>query len=202
MKIYIASSNKHKITEFAQMFAEAGIDCSVAGADDVAGFVPPEENGTSFRENAFIKARSLKKLVGANYVFADDSGIVVDALGGAPGIFSARYAGAHGSDADTRNNEKLLRELENVPDEKRSARFVCSIALICPDGAEKHFEGRIDGFINHGAVGCGGFGYDPLFYVPRFGKTTAELSAEEKNKVSHRGAAFAQMAEFLKNKIG
>ena len=197
MKIYIATSNKHKIAEFAQMFAAAGVDAQVFGADDVCGFVPPEETGTTFRENAFIKARALKKLVGNSYVMADDSGIVVDALGGAPGIFSARYAGIHGSDADNENNKKLLRELENVPDEKRSARFVCDIALICPDGREFNWTGTIEGFINRGEKGAGGFGYDPLFYVPRFGKTTAELSPEEKNAVSHRGAAFGQLADFL-----
>ncbi len=198
MKIYIATSNKHKIKEFEQMFASANFECEVFGADALDGFVPPVEDGSTFAENSLIKARALKKLVGDAYVMADDSGIVVDALGGSPGIYSARYAGVDSSDADTRNNEKLLRELEGVPDEKRSARFVCVITLISPDDKVHSFEGRIEGFINHSEAGCGGFGYDPLFYVPRFGKTTAELSSEEKNAVSHRGAAFTKMVNFLK----
>lgn len=199
MKIYIATSNAHKLQEFSQMFANAGIQADVFGANALENFVPPEEDGKTFFENAFIKVRALKKIAPAEaFVFADDSGIVVDALNGAPGIYSARYAGVDGAKADESNNARLLRELENVPDEKRSARFVCAIALICPNGQESAFEGKIEGFINHGAVGCGGFGYDPLFYVPRFGKTTAELSSSEKNAVSHRGMAFAKMVEFIK----
>ena len=199
MKIYIATSNAHKLQEFSQMFAREEIHASVLGANAVEDFVSPVENGKTFLENAFIKARALKEITPSEaFVFADDSGIVVDALNGAPGIYSARYAGIDGAGADESNNQKLLRELENVPDKERTARFVCAIALICPDGTEVSFEGKIEGFINHGAVGCGGFGYDPLFYVPRFNKTTAELSAEEKNLISHRGQAFAKMAEFIK----
>ena len=198
MKIYIATSNKHKLGEFAQMFARANFECEIAGADAIVGFDPPEENGKTFAENALIKARALKKLAGGAHVMADDSGIVVDALGGAPGVYSARYAGDHSANADARNNEKLLRELENVPDEKRAARFVCAIALICPNGEEKLFEGKIEGVINRGEAGLGGFGYDPLFYVPALGKTTAQLAPEQKNAISHRGAAFKAMLEFLK----
>ena len=198
MKIYIATSNKHKVGEFRQMFANSSIACDVFGADDVDGFVSPIEDGKTFAENALIKARALAKCLGDCYVMADDSGIVVDALDGKPGIYSARYAGCDTPDSDLRNNEKLLRELVDVPDEKRSARFVCAIALITPNTDENIFEGKIEGFINHEAVGCGGFGYDPLFYVPEFNKTTAELSSDEKNAVSHRGKAFAKMVEFLK----
>ncbi|MBE6413820.1 MAG: XTP/dITP diphosphatase [Verrucomicrobiaceae bacterium] len=198
MKIFIATSNKHKVQEFSQMFENAGLNCLVHGVDEIDGFIPPVEDGSTFAENSFIKARALKKFVSDAFVMADDSGIVVDALNGAPGIYSARYAGVDGANADLSNNEKLLKELENVPDCERSARFVCAIALITPSEDEFVFEGKIEGFINHGAVGCGGFGYDPLFYVPEFNKTTAELSAEEKNKVSHRGQAFKKMVEFLK----
>ena len=198
MKIFIATSNKHKVQEFSQMFENAGLECDAFGADAIKEFVPPVEDGSTFAENSFIKARALKKFVPDAFVMADDSGIVVDALNGAPGIFSARYAGVDGANADLSNNEKLLKELANVPDSERSARFVCAIALITPSGSEFMFEGKIEGYINHGAVGCGGFGYDPLFYVPEFNKTTAELSAEEKNKVSHRGQAFKKMIEFLK----
>lgn len=200
MKVLIATSNKHKIEEFSAMFAAAGLHCGVAGADSVAGFSPPVEDGSTFAENALIKARALAPLANGAYVMADDSGIVVDALGGAPGIYSARYAGCGGAAADRRNNEKLLREMEGVPDAERAARFVCAIALVCPDGEEKLFEGKIEGRINRGEEGLGGFGYDPIFYVPRLGKTTAQLAPEEKNAISHRGAAFRAMAEFLKQR--
>ncbi len=198
MNIFIATSNKHKVQEFSQMFENSGISCTVCGTDLVEGFVSPIEDGSTFAENAFIKAKALKKFVPQAYVMADDSGIVVDALNGAPGIYSARYAGVDGDKADLCNNDKLLKELENVPDSERSARFMCAIALICPDGKELLFEGKIEGFINRQPAGCGGFGYDPLFYVPEFNRTTAELSAEEKNKVSHRGLAFEKMVEFFK----
>ena len=202
MKIFIASTNAHKIGEYREMFAACNLHCDVCGADAVAGFSAPDENGDSFRANALIKAEALAEKLRGEYVMADDSGIVVDALGGAPGIYSARYAGCHGPDTDLRNNEKLLNELKDVPDEKRTARFVCCIALVAPDGSEHCFEGTIEGRINRGAAGCGGFGYDPLFYVPELGKTTAEISPEHKNAISHRGRAFAKLAEFLKNKNG
>ncbi len=197
--IYIATSNAHKLSEFSEMFAAEGIDCAVLGARDLQNFAPPVENGKTFAENALIKASALKAIAPEYaYVFADDSGIVVDALNGAPGIFSARYAGADGPDADKLNNEKLLRELENIPDPKRTARFVCSIALIIPSGEKKFFEGKIEGVINHGECGSNGFGYDPLFYIPELGMTTAELDSAQKNAISHRGKAFKQLAEFIK----
>lgn len=198
--IYIATSNAHKLAEFSEMFAAEGIDCVVFGARDLPDFKPPIENGDTFSENAFIKAAALKAIAPKNaYVFADDSGIVVDALNGAPGIFSARYAGADGPKADKLNNEKLLRELENVPDSERTARFVCAIVLITPDGARKDFEGKIEGVINHGECGANGFGYDPLFLLPGIGMTTAELDPARKNSISHRGKAFKKLAEFLKS---
>lgn len=198
--IYIATSNAHKLREFSEMFSCAGLDCEVLGAADVSGYEAPEENGSSFGENAMIKAAALRRLAPADaYVMADDSGLAVDALGGAPGIFSARYAKAFGPDADLKNNEKVLKDLEGVPDENRTARFVCAIALICPDNAVKIFEGKIEGVINRGEAGANGFGYDPLFYLPERGMTTAELDPAEKNKISHRGAAFRKLAEFLKS---
>ena len=200
MDIYIATSNKHKIAEFAEMFAKANIDCNVLSASDAEGFEPPVEDGTTFEENSFIKAVALKEKVPASaYVMADDSGIVVDALDGAPGIHSARYAGVSGEGADTANNQKLLNALEGVEDAKRTARFVCVIALITPDGQKHAFSGKIEGVINHGECGKGGFGYDPLFYLPERNKTTAELTTEEKNAISHRGRAFAKLVEFLNN---
>lgn len=199
--IYIATSNAHKLSEFSEMFSSRGISAQVFGARDIAGFEFPEEDGSTFAENAFIKARALTARAPKDaYVFADDSGICVDALGGAPGIHSARYSGTSGADADANNNKKLLEALKDVPDASRGAHFACAIALICPDGEEKLFEGRIDGFINRGAKGLGGFGYDPLFYVPKLGSTTAEIPAHLKNTLSHRGIAFGKMADFIKER--
>lgn len=200
MEIYLATSNKHKVFEFSEMFATAGIDCNVHPASDAFGFEPPEEDGETFEQNAFIKADALRSKVPADaYVMADDSGIVVDALGGAPGIRSARYAGVSGDGADAANNKKLLANLEGVPDAERTARFVCVIALVCPNGERIAFHGKIEGQINHGECGANGFGYDPLFLLPERGITTAQLSPEDKNAISHRGRAFAKLAEFLKN---
>lgn len=197
--IYIATSNPHKLEEFSEMFEAEGIACSLFGARDLRNFSPPDETGNTFAENAFIKADALKAIAPKSaYVLADDSGIAVDALDGAPGIFSARYAGADGPEADALNNQKLLRELEDVPDPKRTARFVCAIALITPTGERKLFEGKIDGVINHGERGSNGFGYDPLFYIPELGMTSAELDPAKKNSISHRGNAFKQLAEFIK----
>ncbi len=181
------------------MFANAKIDCDIFSASDTDGFFSPIEDGDTFEANAFIKADALKKIVPDDaYVMADDSGIVVDALGGAPAIHSARYAGVSGEGADRANNEKLLKELENVEDSKRTARFVCVIALVCPNGERHSFMGKIEGIINRGERGMNGFGYDPLFYLPERDKTTAELSSEDKNAISHRGEAFAKLADFLK----
>lgn len=198
--ICIATSNAHKISEFQQMFRAEGLHCNVFGVNQLAGFVAPEENGTTFAENAFIKAQAAKDIAPSEaWVMADDSGIVVDALNGAPGIMSARYAGVSGANADEANNAKLLQELVNVPDEKRTARFVCALALIAPNGEKYLFEGKIEGTINHGAKGVRGFGYDPLFLLPERNLTTAELSAEEKNAISHRGSAFKKLASFIKS---
>ncbi len=199
MRIFIATGNAHKTAEFAEMFSRAQLECEVLGADALGGMPHCEEDGASFEENAFIKADALKKVAPeASYVLADDSGLAVDALGGRPGIHSARYAGIGGSSADSSNNEKLLRELESVPDAERTARFVCALALICPGGERKIFRGEFEGVINRGAKGAGGFGYDPLFFVPERGCTSAELSARDKNEISHRGLAFAKLVEYLK----
>lgn len=200
IKICLASSNAHKIAEFRDMARDAGLDCEIFGAGGLPGFEPPEEDGATFAENAMIKARAARAIAPRDcHIMADDSGLCVDALGGAPGIMSARYAGEKGAGADEANNRKLLKELENVPDAARSARFVCSIALICPDGREKIFGGEIEGVINRGARGKRGFGYDPLFFLPERGMTTAELAPAEKNSISHRGKAFSKAAEFIKS---
>ena len=199
--LYIATSNEHKIREFREMFAKEKLPFRILSAKDLGGMPPHEESGSTFVENAFIKAEALKSAApkGA-YVLADDSGLCVDALGGAPGVRSARFAGQKGEGADRANNEKLLRELENVPDGERSARFVCALALITPDGGRETFEGKVEGFINRGEKGQNGFGYDPLFELPEGGLTTAELLPEFKNEISHRGIALRRLTEFLRAK--
>ena len=198
--ICIASSNAHKVEELKAMFEAWGLDAEVKSAKELGGMPECDENADTFEGNAFIKAEALKSVApeGA-YVLADDSGIVVDALGGNPGVHSARYAGVKGEGADTANNEKLLRELKNVPDKERTARFVCVLALICPNGERKSFEGRVEGFINHGAAGKNGFGYDPLFELPE-GITTAQLPEACKNEISHRGRALKELIKYLKTK--
>lgn len=178
------------------------MDCEVLGADALTPSFSPEEDGDSFEANAMIKARALRSLAPKDsYVMADDSGLVVDALNGAPGIRSARYAGVSGSSADAANNAKLLKALSEVPDNLRTARFVCAIALISPDLSENIFKGTVEGIIGWKEAGKGGFGYDPLFILPDRGITTAELSEDEKNSISHRGKAFISMAEFVKKQL-
>ena len=202
IKICIATSNAHKISEFREMFANAKLDCDVFGAGELSGFEPPEEAGKTFSENALIKARAAAKIAPKGcFVMADDSGLCVDFLGGDPGVMSARYAGVKGEGADATNNQKLLKNLEGVPMPDRTARFVCAIALECPNGVEKVFTGKIEGVIDNSAHGERGFGYDPLFLLPERGKTTAELTEREKNSISHRGKAFSQTAEFIKSQI-
>ena len=146
-----------------------------------------EETGTTFEENSFIKAEAVMKATGLP-ALADDSGIAVDALNGEPGIYSARYMG---EDTSYRiKNANLIERLNGVPDEQRTARFVCAIAAVLPDGTELTTRAAIEGRIGYEEKGSNGFGYDPIFYVPQFGKTTAELSPEEKNQVSHRANAL------------
>lgn len=199
MDIYIATMNEHKVFEFSNMFAEEGVKCALFSAKNVSGYEAPEETGTSFAQNAFIKAEALAKVVpNGAFVIADDSGLVVDALNGAPGVMSARYAGVGGAGADAANNKKLLEALEGVPDAKRTARFVCAIAAICPDGTRILCEGRMEGLICGAEKGLNGFGYDPLFLLPDRGVTSAELPPREKDAISHRGKAFRKLVKFLR----
>jgi XTP/dITP diphosphohydrolase len=161
---------------------EAGIDVDIV------------EDGKTFEENATIKATAISKLAGC-LVLADDSGLEVDAMDKAPGIYSARWEGE-----DTPysiKNQKIIDNLKDVPEEKRTARFVCAIAAAFPDGRVVTRRGTIEGLIAHKPAGENGFGYDPIFYVPEFKKTTAELSPEEKNKVSHRGKALELIREVI-----
>jgi XTP/dITP diphosphohydrolase len=192
-RIVLASGNAGKLREFSAMMADLGLEFvrqSELGVPDAI------EDGLTFVENSLIKARNAAKMTGLP-AMADDSGIVVDALGGAPGLYSARYAGEHGGDAA--NNTKLLEALKDVPEEQRTARFYCCIIYLrhaddqLPIIAEASWEGRI----LHGLSGANGFGYDPLFFVPTHDCSSAELPPEEKNRISHRGQALRKLHELL-----
>lgn len=193
MKIVLATHNKGKIREFQKAFSEIGWEAIPIA--DVAHVPEPEETGTSFKENALIKARYYAKAVHLP-VLSDDSGIIADVLGDKPGIYSARYAGVHGD--DEANNQKLIRDLSSYTGDDRKGRYVCVVALVWPDGRELTAEGTCEGIIRDFYQGQGGFGYDPLFYLPQYGKTMAELPMEEKNKISHRGRALRALLEELK----
>lgn len=190
-ELIVATKNSGKLKEFKQILERNGY--SIKSLLDYPEIEDIVEDGTTFAENALKKARTI-----ANHfqtaVIADDSGLVVDALDGAPGIYSARYAGEEKS--DKKNNEKLLRELEGVPLDKRTAAYVCAIALAYPDGDEVVFEGRCHGIIAKEPLGKNGFGYDPLMYIPEMGRTMAELSPQEKNQISHRAIALNKLAEY------
>lgn len=193
MEIVIASRNQHKIRELEALLSKYVAGVKLLSLDDVGIEGDIEENGTTFAENALIKARAAAS--SGKIGVGDDSGLCVNALDGAPGIFSARFAGGHGDDAA--NNERLLRELSDKED--RSAAFVCAIACVLPDGREFTVEGRAEGIILHRASGKNGFGYDPLFYYAPLEKTFASLSPEEKNEISHRARAVEAFAKALVN---
>ena len=193
MRVVLASSNPGKLAELSALLEPAGL-CVVS--QDVFGVEPPEETGFTFVENALIKARAACAATGLP-ALADDSGVVVDALEGAPGVHSARYAGGGASDAD--NVAKLLEALEGVAPPERGAAFVCAIVYLrhardpCPIVCEGIWEGRI----LDAPRGAGGFGYDPVFFIETLGRSAAELSRAEKNAVSHRGQALAQLLDRL-----
>ena len=191
MELVIASRNAHKIKELEAILRESLADVKLLSLDEAGIFGEIEEDGATFGENALIKARAAAR--SGKIGVGDDSGLCVNALGGAPGVYSARYAGGHGDDAA--NNQKLQDELADKTD--RSAYFMSAVALVFPDGREIVVEGKTEGVITHEPRGNGGFGYDPYFWYEPFGKTFAELSAEEKNSVSHRGKAVRALAEKL-----
>lgn len=193
MDFLIATHNMKKRAELQRILAPLQINVLTA---DEAGIdlTDVEETGTTFEENAELKAVSGCKESNMPCI-ADDSGLMVDALGGEPGVYSARYAGEHGNDA--KNNEKLLNNLKNTPKDKRTAKFVSAVCCVFPDGRKIIVRGECAGVIGYEAKGKNGFGYDPLFYVGD--KTFAELSAEEKDKISHRGNALCKLAAELPN---
>jgi len=196
--ILIATSNPGKLRDFAGAASAHGI--TIAGIPNFSSLPPVVEDGAAFEANARKKAEEYSRAVPGEIVLADDSGIEIDALGGAPGVHSARYAAPdlhdkqpHEADENTddqANNARVLRELKDVPPEKRTARFVCVIAAARDGQTLATFRGTAEGVILDAPRGTNGFGYDPLFYSPQIGKTFAELSAEEKSKYSHRGRAF------------
>ncbi len=225
--IVCATGNEHKLGEFRQIIVDAlpenifdMMSQKTAAKIVGAAYCSPEETGSTFGENAYIKAAALEKFIfesesfreyaegySATCVIADDSGLCVDALGGAPGVYSARYASDPGSfeDADdAKNVEKLLKNMENVAEEMRTARFECHITALLRSGNAPGYtcvrietSGDLKGRITHETKGTGGFGYDPVLYIPELGKTTAMLSPEEKNKISHRGRALRKAAETI-----
>ena len=198
MKIVLASRNRKKIKELRDLLSASFSDIEILSLDDVGMTDEIVEDGRTFAENALIKARAAAK---SGYIgVGDDSGLTVDALDGAPGIYSARYASqcGYGNDHnDSANNAALLNNLETVDDENRGGAFVCGIACVFPDGRELTVHREARGKILREHHGVGGFGYDPLFFYEPLGKTFAELTAEEKNAVSHRGRAIAAFAELL-----
>ncbi|MBQ8387533.1 MAG: XTP/dITP diphosphatase [Clostridia bacterium] len=193
MKAVLASHNKHKIGELQAILAKHIPDIEILSLSDVGLEGEIVEDGATFEENALIKASFAAR---SGFLgIGDDSGLCVTALGGAPGIYSARYSGEDAD--DKKNNEKLLSELGGKSD--RSAKFVCCIACVFPDGRRLTVRGETHGIILESADGEGGFGYDPLFYVPELGKTYALMGAEEKNAISHRGRAIERLADEIKN---
>lgn len=189
-RIVFATGNKGKLDEIAQILK--GFE--IVSMKDAGVALDIEENGTTFEENSLIKARAVWEVTGG-IVMADDSGLVVDALNGEPGIYSARYMGEDTSYEV--KNKSILERLEGVPQEKRSARFVCAVAAILPDGSERVVRGEMEGFIGYEISGVNGFGYDPIFIMPKYGVSNAELSMEVKNMESHRGKALRMMKEAL-----
>lgn len=196
-RIIFATGNENKMKEIRMILKDLGMEIlsmKEAGVD-----VDIVEDGMSFEENAEIKARAVARVLTSDIVLADDSGLEIDYLDKAPGIYSARFAGEDTS-YDIKNSI-LLDRLEGVPDEERTARFVCAVAAVFPDGTVTTVRKTIEGRIAHAAAGTNGFGYDPIFYVPEYGCTTAEMDPERKNELSHRGKALRAMRDMLKEKI-
>ncbi len=195
-KIVFATGNAGKIKEIQEIMGDLGLE--VVTMKDAGIDLEIEENGSTYEENALIKARAVAIYTDA-IVMADDSGLEVDYLNGEPGIYSARYLGEDTSYKI--KNATIIERLDGVPDEDRTARFVCAIATVLPSGEEFTSRGVIEGRIGYEEAGTNGFGYDPIFFIPEFQKTTAQLDSQEKNKVSHRGKALEQMKEELKRKL-
>lgn len=192
-KVIFATGNEDKMREIRRILADTYSE--ILSMKEAGIRIHVTESGKTYEENALIKARAVAEAAKGAVVMADDSGLEIDFLNREPGIYSARYMG---EDTSYRiKNANLIRRLEGVPEEKRTARFVCAIAVILPDGREHTVRADIEGRIGYEEKGENGFGYDPIFYVPEFGRTTAELTEEEKNLVSHRGKALRLMKAWL-----
>lgn len=185
-QILFATGNEHKMVEIRAILADLGLP--IVSQKEAGIDIEVEENGSTFEENAMIKAKAIAALVEDTIVLADDSGLEIDYLNKEPGIYSARYAGVDTS-YDVKN-QMLIDRLDGVPDEKRTARFVCAIAAVFPDGTSHVLRGTVEGRIGYEMRGSNGFGYDPIFYLPELGKSTSEITPEEKNELSHRGNAL------------
>lgn len=194
MKVVLASKNKHKLEEISKITEK--FDMELVLESELGVDIDVEETGSTFEENSFLKAEAVMKATGLP-ALADDSGIAVDALNGEPGIYSARYGFDESLDDRGRLN-LLLKNTENVPDDKRQAKFVCVITLVTPDGQTIQARGEVHGMLLRAPAGENGFGYDPIFYYPPFGKSLAQVSPEEKNRVSHRANALKVFYEKLK----
>lgn len=192
-KILVASNNQHKIEEIKKILDKYPVE--ILSLKDAGIDIDVEEDGTTFMENAYKKASEIYNKYSEYMVLADDSGLMVDFLGGAPGVYSARFAGEHGN--SKKNNEKLLRLLEGQPAEKRSARFVCALVLIVNSDTIIKVQGEAEGRIVEKELGYDGFGYDPLFFVPEYNMTFAEMGSEQKNKISHRAKALEKLDNAL-----
>lgn len=192
-KVIFATGNEGKMKEIREILGD--LDIELLSLKDAGITADIEENGSTFEENAIIKAKAISQLTG-EIVLADDSGLEIDYLNKEPGIYSARYMGE-----DTSyhiKNSNLIQRLEGVPDQQRSARFVCAIAAAFPDGTVKTVRASMEGRIGHEEKGENGFGYDPIFYLPEYGCSSAEISMEEKNKISHRGKALRAIKDELR----
>ncbi|MER7759511.1 RdgB/HAM1 family non-canonical purine NTP pyrophosphatase [Streptomyces sp. NPDC097619] len=198
-RLILATRNAGKIAELRAILSAADLPYELVGADEFPEIPDVKETGVTFAENALLKAHALARATGLP-ALADDSGLCVDVLGGAPGIFSARWAGTHGD--DRANLDLLLAQLSDIDAPHRTAHFYCAVALALPDGTERVAEGRLLGTLRHTPSGTGGFGYDPVLQPLDDTRTCAELTREEKNAISHRGNAFQALLPHLRELLG
>ena len=198
-QVVLATRNAYKVAELRRILGDAGLDVDLVGVDAFPAVPDVAETGATFAENAELKARAVAAATGLPSV-ADDSGLCVDALNGMPGVLSARWAGAHGD--DDANLDLLLRQISDVPDERRGAHFACAAAIALPDGSSRVVEARLDGVVIRERRGSNGFGYDPIFVPEGETRTTAELSPEEKDAISHRGRAFRALVPVVAELLG
>ncbi len=197
-KVVLATRNAHKVDELRRILNEAGADVELVGVEALDDVPEVAETGATFAENALLKAHAVAAATGLPAV-ADDSGLCVDVLGGMPGVFSARWSGQHGD--DDANLQLVLAQLSDVPSDRRSAHFACAAALALPRGVERVAEGRLDGVLTTTPRGRNGFGYDPIFVPDGERRTTAELTAVEKDAISHRGRAFRVLSDAIRDLV-